>query len=33
MMAFTVPVEHFLDKKWVKLETFVETLEKIIRVV
>jgi DNA-binding Lrp family transcriptional regulator len=33
MMAFTVPVEHFLDKKWVKVETFVETLEKIIRVV
>jgi hypothetical protein len=29
---FTVPAEHFLDRKWLRLESFVENLEKIIRV-
>jgi hypothetical protein len=33
MIMFTVPVEHFLDSKWLRLETFVEILEKMIRVI
>jgi DNA-binding Lrp family transcriptional regulator len=33
MIMFTVPVEHFLDRKWLRLETFVEILEKMIRVI
>ena len=32
LTRFTIPVEHFLEKKWVKIETFIESLEKMIRV-
>ena len=33
VVVFTVPVEHYADKKWKGLENFAESLEKIIRVV
>jgi len=33
IVRFTVPVEHFSDKKWTKLSVFTETLEKIIGIV
>jgi len=33
MVRFTIPVEHFNNEKWVRIGTFVESLEKIIKIV
>jgi hypothetical protein len=30
IIRFTVPIEHFHDGKWMRLESFIENLEKII---
>jgi hypothetical protein len=31
--TFTIPKEHFIDKRWIRLENFTELLEKMIEMI